>query len=113
MVEVKNINGPWSVRLDLREERGEEFLAGYGIVDVEGREVVGCEGIVPGPGAEARAALAAAAPDLLEALRVIAHIVHQCLGRQDEKLADILPIARAALSKASPNLPSASQEGGE
>ncbi|ALN73566.1 hypothetical protein [Aureimonas sp. AU20] len=61
----------------------------------------------------ANARLIAAAPDLLKALQTIAHIAHHNFGRQTEKLADIEPIAREAISKASPNLPSASQEGGE
>lgn len=55
---------------------------------------------VTGPRNDADAALIAAAPEMLAALKRIADIAHHNHGRQDEKMADIEPIARAAVSRA-------------
>lgn len=70
--------GPWRVEPDMRSNRigdmwsddgYEEYCAGYNIVAEGGDEIVGCEGIVDGDDANAK--LIAAAPEMLEALRMV------------------------------------------
>jgi hypothetical protein len=71
---TKYTPGPWTVEADMRIEecratRAElSYLAGWNITS-QSEEIVGCEGIIPGPTSEANARLIAAAPELVEALR--------------------------------------------
>jgi len=69
-------DGPWRVEADMRSESGnhwlhgrepEEYLAGWNIHNGK-EEIVGCEGIIPGPNAEGDARLMAASRELLDAL---------------------------------------------
>jgi len=91
--------GPWSVDIDTRNDReGAEYVAGYNILSATA-EVVGCEGIIPGPTAEADARLIAAAPDLLAALRWFIDDIdglHTPMVGFDRNVED----ARAAIAKA-------------
>lgn len=75
----KHTPGEWRVAPDMRidrvgdryaEDGYREYLAGWNIISDEG-EIVGCEGIIPGPHAEADAHLMAASKDLLAALRAM------------------------------------------
>ncbi len=71
---TKYTPGPWTVEADMRTEecratRAElSYLAGWNITS-QSEEIVGCEGIIPGPTSEANARLIAAAPEAADVIR--------------------------------------------
>jgi hypothetical protein len=97
---TKYTPGPWTVEADMRIEecratRAElSYLAGWNITS-QSEEIVGCEGIIPGPTSEANARLIAAAPELVEALR---NILTEFVGPYEEGYSSVSD-ARALLAR--------------
>ncbi|WP_155897524.1 hypothetical protein [Aureimonas ureilytica] len=114
MGEITKVRGPWSVRRSPSTDTAEMF---FDIVAGDGTEIVGCEGIVAGPGDEECAHLIAAAPEMMEALRETQSLLVAMLHEQRPRAEIEAQIVenRAALPKAEGRSPSSAsgQEGGE
>ena len=89
MSEAKHTPGPWECDGDLVHKDGFEIA----IVEAHYEDYVELQ--------QANARLIAAAPDLLEALKVMVYLEESNLrGEDDEDVCDELLFARAAISKA-------------